>query len=98
MDMRSSVCIECGASRNTNRNISVMCKHALCMRCHNLLKIKSGGYVILEGLCIRCIADDIDANGSDSDAECPSCFIQYIPSTIPRELHNCLDDEGIYDV
>ena len=90
--------IECGKSRTTNWNLYVRRKHTLCVECYNLLKITSAGYVIVKGLCIWSISDEIDVNESDYDVKFPSCFIQYIPSNIPRELHNCLDDEGIYEV
>ena len=97
-EMNSSVCIECSVSRSTPWYIFRQWSHAICQACHKQLSDRSRGLVCLYNLCMKCLADDVDENEADYNWECPSCHIHYRASGITRAEHNCLDDEGVFDV
>lgn len=62
-------------------------------------------------VCTWCVIASLNLNGIhpghyecgdcqeevDYTTECPSCYIVYTEQC-PRSFHNCLDDEGVYDV
>ena len=96
--MNISVCIECGVRQNSPWYIFRLCSHSICQICYDRLSEESGGTVCLHSFCMKCLTDDVDVNETDYNQECPSCYINYRASATTISEHNCLDDEGVFDV
>jgi hypothetical protein len=66
------------------------CSHYVCFPCVRS-SLSLTGLHPANHLCGACEPE------VDYQTECPSCYIVYTEQC-PREAHDCLDDQGIYDL
>ena len=72
-----------------------LCEHSVCWTCYTDLNPLH--QLCLSSMCYDCCVRDIDQNEANYVTECPTCYVTYDIQN-NRSEHNCLDDDGVYDL
>ena len=72
-----------------------LCSHYVCSICAARIRDATGGVIqVAEDMCDQCYSI---RHGADYTKECPTCFVTY-SAECTRSSHDCLDDEGVFDM
>ena len=96
-EMDTVRCFKCKSeSRETAYTKFHLCEHFVCWDC--FIYLDNFKEIVIVSMCMDCSIQYANVVEVDYDIECPTCFIDYAASNTTRAEHNCLGDEGIYDM
>ena len=94
--IRKVVCIYCATNTQYTAYAKFKyCDHYICWDCY-FKEDEAVRDVSVACMCLVCTMKDIMDNEPIHETECPTCYMSYEGNS--RAQHNCLDDEGIYDM
>jgi hypothetical protein len=97
MEPAKVTCITCEQSVSTTAYVKYdLCEHFICWICYFKLD-EAVRSVVLKCICLPCTLADIESREPKYEDECPTCYIWYNEGN-SRATHDCLDDEGVYDL